>query len=46
MNNETTSTEIEVPTFVILKCADLPNAYQNLAVNWTDVCHDKVIFFI
>lgn len=46
MNKKNRSTEIEVPTFVILKCADLPNCYRNLAVDWTDVCHDKELKYL
>jgi len=46
MNNTNTSNEIEIPTFVILKCLRLPQAYRNISVGWEDICHDRDLKYV
>jgi hypothetical protein len=47
MNNATnTSTEIETPSFAILASGNLPSAYKNIAVKWSEVCDNEPFFVI
>ena len=46
MSVTNTSTEIETPSFAILASGNLPSAYKNIAVKWSEVCDNKPFFVI